>query len=170
MKESVYIETTIFSFYHDERVTPAVVTMREWTREWWDEHRQRYDVATSTAVIAELDAGSLPHRHESHAMSLTVPVVAIDDPVEEIVEAYIRHQVMPKNPLGDALHLALASYHKFDHLLTWNCDHLANANKFGHIRRVNAILGLHTPNLVTPLELMGHREEPPHDDDSIRNQ
>ena len=46
-----------------------------------------------------------------------------------------------------------------NHLLTWNCDHLANANKFGYIRRINAILGLHTPNLVTPLELMGSSEE-----------
>ena len=163
MKESVYIETSIFSFYHDGRTAPAVVAMREWTREWWDMHRQRYDVATSTAVIAELDRGSLPHRQQSHSMALRLPAVPVEQSVEEIVEAYINHHVMPRNPLGDALHLALASYHKFDHLLTWNCDHLANANKFGHIRRVNAILGLHTPNLVTPLELMGLGEEDAND-------
>jgi hypothetical protein len=41
---------------------------------------------------------------------------------------------MPANPTGDALHLALAYYHKCDFLVTWNCEHLANANKFGHIR------------------------------------
>jgi len=32
--------------------------------------------------------------------------------------------------------------------------HIANANKFGHIRRVNGILGLGNPALVTPLELL----------------
>jgi hypothetical protein len=32
---------------------------------------------------------------------------------------------------------------------------LANANKFGHIRLVNGILGLHVPTLITPLELLG---------------
>jgi hypothetical protein len=32
--------------------------------------------------------------------------------------------------------------------------HLANANKFDHIRLVNASLGLFIPALVTPLELM----------------
>ena len=58
---------------------------------------------------------------------------------------------MPADPGGDALHLALASYHKCDFLVTWNCQHLANANKFGHIRRVNAMLGLFVPALVTPL-------------------
>jgi hypothetical protein len=31
---------------------------------------------------------------------------------------------------------------------------LANANKFAHIRRVNTLLGLFVPSLVTPLELL----------------
>jgi hypothetical protein len=41
----------------------------------------------------------------------------------------------------------------------WNCQNLANANKFGHIRRVNAMLGLYVPLLVTPLELLGGLDE-----------
>jgi len=44
-------------------------------------------------------------------------------------------------------------------LVTWNCKHLANANKVGHIRRVNALLGLRTPLLVTPLELLEKNDE-----------
>ena len=39
-------------------------------------------------------------------------------------------------------------------LVTWNCQHIANANKFPHIRRINALLGYATPQLVTPLELL----------------
>jgi len=159
MNKSIYIETTIFSFYHDDRTSTTVGAMREWTREWWDNHRHGFDIVTSTAVIAELDTGNLSHRKSSLSMALTLPTVTVNDPVQEIVEAYIKHHVMPTDPLGDALHLALASFHKFDYLLTWNCNHLANANKFGHIRRINAILGLHTPDLVTPLELMGQKEE-----------
>lgn len=66
---------------------------------------------------------------------------------------------MPQDPLGDALHLALASYHKCDFLLTWNCQHLANANKFNHIKRINTMLGLFIPILTTPLELLGGEED-----------
>lgn len=62
---------------------------------------------------------------------------------------------MPRDPFGDALHLALASLHKMDYLLTWNCQNLANANKATHIRRINTLLGLHVPLLTTPLELRG---------------
>jgi len=61
---------------------------------------------------------------------------------------------MPADPRGDALHLAVASFHKADFLLTWNCNHIANPNKFDHIRRVNTMLGLFTPELVTPFALL----------------
>ena len=155
MVSSVYIETSVFSFYHERRIAPEIIAMRDWTRRWWDDHRQRYALATSTAVLAELDAGNLPHRNDALAMALTLPAIPVDEEISEIVEVYIRHRVMPNDPVGDALHLALASFHKFDYLLTWNCEHLANANKFSHIRRINALLELHVPALVTPLELMG---------------
>ncbi len=79
----------------------------------------------------------------------------MDAAVAEIVETYVARKVMPSDPIGDALHLAVASHHRCDFLLTWNCRHLANANKFEHIRRVNAVLGLFVPALVTPLELLG---------------
>jgi len=150
----VYIETTIFSFYFEQRQSPAAVAMRDWTRQWWDGCRQRYEVLTSTAVLAELDTGSLAHRDEALALARSIPAVPVGDDIADIVQVYIQHKVMPDNPVGDALHLAMASQHKFDYLLTWNCRHLANANKFAHIRRVNALLGLPVPALVTPLELM----------------
>ena len=66
---------------------------------------------------------------------------------------------MPQNPVGDALHLALASYHKCDYLLTWNCKHLANPNKFQRIRLVNTSLGLYIPALVTPNQLIGESND-----------
>ena len=84
-----------------------------------------------------------------------LPVLSVEEAIAEIVQAYIEHRVMPADPGGDAMHLALASYHKCEFLVTWNCQHLANANKFGHIRRVNTMLGLFVPALVTPLELIG---------------
>ena len=88
-----------------------------------------------------------------------LPLIEIEQQIAKIVQTYIRYKVMPDDPAGDALHLALASYHKCDFLLTWNCNHLANANKFGHIRQMNTLLGLFVPLLVTPLELLGGSDE-----------
>jgi hypothetical protein len=143
------------AFTYDERQSPDVVAMRGWTRQWWDRKRDDYELVTSTAVLVELDKGALPHRQQALAMAQELPAVAVDDGIEDVVDVYIKHKVMPSDPVGDPLHLALASIHKCDYLLTWNCRHLANANKFGHIHRVNALLGLFTPVLTTPLELLG---------------
>jgi hypothetical protein len=44
-------------------------------------------------------------------------------------------------------------------LITWNCKHIGNPNKLPHIQRVNALLGLETPALVTPLELLENNNE-----------
>jgi predicted nucleic acid-binding protein len=151
----VYIETTIPSFYFETRPEPEMVARRDWTRQWWTESGARYKLVTSVAVIEELERGDFAAKEQSLELVEHLPLVRVEPPVSEVVEAYIRHQVMPNDPLGDALHLALASYHKCDFLLTWNCRHLANANKFGHIRRVNTLLGLFVPALVTPLELLG---------------
>lgn len=155
----VYVETTIPSFYHTNRAGSAAMARRDWTRRWWALAPDRYTLATSDAVLDELGAGDYPTRAEAQALVQPLPLLEITSAVAEIVGAYARHHLMPANPTGDALHLALASYHKCEFLVTWNCLHLANANKFGHIRRVNTMLGLYVPLLVTPLELLGESDE-----------
>jgi len=59
-----------------------------------------------------------------------------------------------QNPLRGFALLGAPAVAPCDFLVTWNCRHIANANKFGHIRRVNDILGLGNPALVAPLELL----------------
>ena len=151
----VYIETTIPSAYCDLRAAPEMVARRNWTRRWWDECRANYELVTSAAVIEELARGVHLRSRERLQLVKGLPLLAADPQILEIVEVYIERNVMPSDPAGDALHLALASFHKCDVLLTWNCKHLANYAKFDHIRRINTLLGLHVPLLLTPLELMG---------------
>ena len=157
-KPRTYVETTIPSFYHEVREAPDIVARRNWTRQWWSTATKRYDLVTSVAVIDEVSRGLEARSEERLQLLEGLPILPLEPSVLEIVETYIRFKVMPRDPGGDALHLALASYHKCDFLVTWNCRHLANANKFGHIRRVNTLLGLFVPTLVTPLELLGETD------------
>jgi len=136
-----------------------MVARRLWTRRWWNRAISDCELVTSAAVIDELERGDFPNRGECLDLVKTLPVLAIEAPILEIVQTYIARKVMPADPVGDALHLALASFHGCDFLVTWNCQHLANGRKFGHIRRVNALLGLPVPALVTPLELIGVGDE-----------
>ncbi len=153
MKLSVYLETSIPSFYHETRIEPEFVAIRNWTRLWWDNSKKGFICYTSEAVFNELESGEYPKKEEKIELIRDIPILEINDEIEEIVEVYISNYLMPKDDLGDALHLAIASFHKMDYLLTWNCKHLANANKKKHIRRINERLRIHTPDVITPLEI-----------------
>jgi predicted nucleic acid-binding protein len=116
-------------------------------------------VQYSSAVIDELKDGKYAKKDNCLSLLDDIPLLVIEPDVIQITATYLKHKLMPNEPTGDALHLALASYHKCDFLLTWNCQHLANANKFKHIRQINTLLGLFVPNLVTPLELLGEQSD-----------
>lgn len=151
----IYIETTIPSFYCTTRTDSVSVVQKNWTRHWWDFKRDNFNVFSSEAVIEELECGDYPSKNMSLELLKDIPILAIQPEVREIVETYIARKIMPAKAPGDAMHLALASYYGCDYLLTWNCKHLANANKFQHIRSVNVMLNLFVPCLITPLEFLG---------------
>lgn len=130
-----------------------MVARRHWTRQWWGQCSGRYRLLTSEGVIAELQEGKYETQVEAIGLMQNVLRLDVVDDIANIIDVYLANHLMPKERLGDALHLALASYHKCDFLLTWNCSHIANANKFEHIRIINTRLGLFVPALVTPMEL-----------------
>jgi predicted nucleic acid-binding protein len=151
MPGTVYVETTVFSFYHDQREASAY--RRKITRDWWRTQRRYYDVFTSYFALREVSEPGYPGWRKVAALVRRQAMLAVPQEIAGIVSVYVDNHVMPAGDAGDAAHLAVASYHAVDYLLTWNCRHLANANKFEHIRKVNRRLGLLTPELVTPEQL-----------------
>jgi hypothetical protein len=154
-KPIAYIETTIPNFYYDLRSSSAVTSRRIWTREWWASATDKYDRLTSEIVTEELSAGTsrfVPLRLE---LLKDLPELGVTADVEAAARTYIQNKLMPAHPGGDAFHLALASFFECDFIVTWNCRHLANPNKFAHIREINRRLGLPTPQIVTPQQLLG---------------
>jgi predicted nucleic acid-binding protein len=155
MEERVYVETSVIGAYFDERTDIVPSAQRYWTRLWWDEVRSRYEVVISRAVMHESSHPDFPHSEKALELVSGIQEVSIEEEVRQIVRGYIQNRIMPVNPVGDALHLALASHHKCDYLLTWNCKHIANPNKFRQIRMCNISMGLYVPFLVTPNQLIG---------------
>jgi len=140
-KSLIYVETSTISFYHETRTETPMVARRDWTRSWWETAQEESNLTTSLAVVEELQRGDYPSKPECLQLASTLPLLDISTEIAAIVSTYIQHQVMPSDPAGDALHLAIASFHRCDYLVTWNCQHLANARKFGHIRALNGMLG-----------------------------
>lgn len=80
-----------------------------------------------------------------------LPLLALTREVEEFAKILVTDRVMPApSNSGDALHVAAATIHRMDYILTWNVKHLANPNKRIHFGIICMRLGLVAPILVTP--------------------
>jgi predicted nucleic acid-binding protein len=152
-KPRVYVETTIPSSYHDLRTDHSSVTRRDLTREWWRDAAVKHELLTGAPVVGELRRGS--SRLVALRISLVsgLPLLTPDAASGDIVDVYVRNKLMPANS-EDALHLALASRHRCDFIVTWDRKHLANPNKRTHLASINTRLGLHIPMIVTPADLL----------------
>jgi predicted nucleic acid-binding protein len=132
MKRFIYLDSTIPSYLFDER--ESIKTYIEVTRKWWEEERKNFALWISEESIIELSNGDYPNKDKLMACVVEIHVLLPDERVFEIAQVYLDNYLMPRSLTGDAIHLAYASYYKMDFLLTWNCNHLANANKKQHIR------------------------------------
>ena len=153
----VYLDSTIPSVYCDDREGNRHET--EVTRRWWRDESQNYEIWISPATQAELEDGNHPHKAEILKFADALDLLPPDPAVDSLAQHYIQHQVMPRKHLGDAWHLAYATFHGFEFLLTWNCNHLANANKRRHLETINWRMGFETPEIVTPLGLFKERDD-----------
>lgn len=157
MKKTVYLDTTIPSYLFDEREN--IKLHIETTNKWWDEERHNFDIWASEETVNEISDGNYPRKSEILEFMSHVPLLMPDNKIIEITQIYLDNYLMPNVLKGDALHLAYTSFYKIDFLLTWNCNHLANANKRQHIRVINTRLNLLTPEIITPLELFSENTD-----------
>lgn len=157
MKSTVYIETSVIS-YLIARMSRGLVVAghQQITQEWW-EARDDWELYASRLVVAEAtrgDPGTSSRRLEQlHG----IPHLAMTPPVETLVVALIEAAALPGKAVEDAFHIALATVHGMDFLLTWNRKHIANAIKRGIIERVCERAGYAMPVICTPEELLGER-------------
>ncbi len=156
MKPTVYLDATIPSFYHEERPGTIIQAWRQITVQFWHNARYHYEVFVSDETLRELQEVGYPAAKRDRCLDLVadIPRLAVTDEISDLAGFYVRERVMPSNDLGDAFHLAIATWYRIQYLLTWNCKHLANANKFEHIQTVNARRRLVSPLLVTPAQLL----------------
>jgi hypothetical protein len=156
---TVYIETSIASFYFTGRTDPLSLSRQHWTRQWWSELADDFERYSSPAVTVELERGTLDDlKTKRIALVDNLPMLEISSEVRDIARIYVERLLMPNDADGDAMHLAITSFHQLEVLLTWNCKHLANPNKFGHIAKINGELGLPMPLITTPLNYLSEAD------------
>ena len=84
-----------------------------------------------------------------------IPLLSLNQDALELARALIDRGPIPERAEVDALHIALATTHGMDYLLTWNCKHIANAEMQTGVTRTSREAGFEPPVICTPKELFG---------------
>ena len=146
MKLSLYLETSVIGAYLDA----GDPFRRDLTIRWFEHELSEYRACVSLLVERELERVGEPHR--TGYMNIIRPLerVEFSDEAAILAEGYISRGIFHRKYLADAFHVALASIHKIDYLVTWNFGHLANVRKQARIRLFNTAAGFFSPTIVTP--------------------
>ena len=146
MKLSLYLETTVIGAYLDN----GDPFRRDLTMRWFERELSEYRVCSSQLVRREIERIDEPHRTGYLKLIRGLDDLELTDEAAILAEGYISRGIFHRKFMADALHVALASYHKIDYLVTWNFGHLANVRKQARIRLFNTTAGFFSPSIVTP--------------------
>ncbi len=154
MKPKVYIETTIPSYLAARPTRDLIVAAhQEITRQWWLERRDRFDLFISRLVTDEAGGGDREVAKERLRLLRGLAELDVTDEAISLAELLVARSAVPPRAAADAAHVAVATVHAMDFLMTWNCAHLANAMMAGQIRQVCDAAGYKCPVICTPEEL-----------------
>jgi len=155
VKQSLYLETSVVGAYLDN----GEPFRRDLTIRWWEHEMSEYRATVSPLVVRELER--LPEPHRTAYLKLVAPLEQLEltDEATILAEGYISRGIFHRKYIADALHVAVASVHKIDYLVTWNFGHLANVRRQARIRLFNTAAGFFVPMIVTPEFLVSELTE-----------
>jgi hypothetical protein len=158
-KPSVYLETSVISYYSSRFSRDLIIAgHQQLTRDWIDNHLHRFDAFVSEIVVEECSIGD-PDAATARLKFLNgLGTLGLNSDVLALAKKLVEAGSVPK-PFGeDALHIAIATCHGMDYLVTWNCKHIANAQIWGRLRQVINSVGYELPVICTPEELMEDKD------------
>lgn len=156
MKRSVYLETTIVSYYTARPSRDLVIAAwQKVTHEMWPVLHANFDCYISALVIQEASRGDKEAVQKRLNALSGIPVLELTDQTRELANSLIKSGAIPTTSEEDALHIAVASLNGMEFLLTWNFSHINNAFKKSIIMKAIEDHGLVSPEICSPEEIVG---------------
>ena len=156
VSETVYIETSILGYLTARPSRDIVVAANiEVTKEWWNTRRGDFQLYSSQAVVKETSQGDVVIASQRLEILANLSLLDLNQAVLDLAEQFLERSNLPAKADIDAVHIAAATVHGMDYLLTWNCKHIANAQIQGKLAEISLDFGYELPILCTPYELLG---------------
>jgi predicted nucleic acid-binding protein len=149
MKQRIYLDTSIFGGFYDSEFEEFTIPL--FTR------IKNKELKIIYSSVTEKELENAPERVKLLIRSLPYEIsefVEVTDDSVELAMTYIRENVVGKTNFNDCLHIALATIHKADYLISWNFKHIVNVERIRGYNSINIKLGYSTIDIRSPREFM----------------
>jgi hypothetical protein len=137
----IYLETTMFSFYYEERITHPYPELKTQVRRIFDKIKTgEYEPYTSSYTTKEID--NEPNEDKREKMwglisEYGVKILDSTEEVERLADLYIQEKAIPPAYWTDAAHIAITAINGLDFIVSLNFTHIVRPWTIEHVRRVN---------------------------------
>ena len=149
MKLRLYLDTSVFSAYYDDRLLDRQTLTEDFWKRLGD-----FEISTSELAKQELDQSPDPEQRARFERLFSGFIVhAVTDEMKELARHYVDAGVFSPASFNDALHVAAAVLTRQDVLLSWNFRHLVNRRRRARVNEVNISRALPTIEILAPPEI-----------------
>ena len=122
-----YRETTIPSYcVARPSNSPSLAARQTSTRKWWDSGCSGFDLTTSLETLDEVAKGDQSlAAARLHLLDDIQPLRMTDEAIK-LASELVARGLIPAKAASDSIHIAIASAHAIDYLVTWNFKHIAS--------------------------------------------
>jgi len=147
MKPTLYIDTSVFGGHFDDEFSEHTIPLFERIQ------AREFQILFSTVTQDELEKA--PEKVKELVQSIHIDVtsfIEIDEEAVSLATEYISENVVGQTSFADCLHIALATIHRADFLVSWNFKHMVN------IERIRGYNSVNIKNGYKQLEIRSPRE------------
>lgn len=154
MKQRIYIDTSIVGGYFDDEFKDDTIALFN-----------RFENNEITFVVSDLLELELLDAPENVRSLFTrysadkFEIIALTQEAFILADTYIAEKVVGKSSLEDCRHIALATIHHVDVLVSWNFKHIVNLDRIKGYNSVNLRLGYQMIEIRSPKDLRKYENE-----------
>lgn len=155
IKQRVYLKPTVIShLVARPSDDPILASWQKASRRLWENYADRFEFVISDIVLAEIQRGNAIAAQQRLEIVSTLTVLEILPEADVLTQRLIDTGTVPRSSVSDAQHIAIATVHGVEYLVSWNHKHIVNEHRRGHINQVCQEVGFQPIIICTPIELM----------------
>ena len=154
MKQRLYLDTSVFGGYFDLEFAEFTMPLFERIQ------NEEFIVLFSTVTQDELENAPINVKELVQGLKVkNTDFLEITDEAVDLATEYITGKVVGKTSFADCLHIALATIHRADYLISWNFKHIVNVDRIRGYNSINIKNGYKQLEIRSPRDFLKYGED-----------